>query len=55
MEIQIQKETHITITAVNGTAIIEGQTIAVIGGTVKLVGGKLEVTPDENSLAACYF
>ncbi|WP_196354152.1 Ig-like domain-containing protein, partial [Comamonas testosteroni] len=36
---------NVKITQVNGTAIAEGQTVAVADGSVKLVGGQLEFTP----------
>ncbi|WP_196491419.1 Ig-like domain-containing protein, partial [Comamonas testosteroni] len=37
---------NVKITEVNGTAIAEGQTVVVADGSVKLVGGKLEFTPN---------
>ena len=36
---------NVKITEVNGTAIVEGQTVVVADGSVKLVGGQLEFTP----------
>ena len=39
----------LTISEINGTAITEGQTIAVVGGTVTLTSGELVVTPANNN------
>jgi hypothetical protein len=45
----------LTITEINGTSIIEGQTITVAGGTVTLTSAELVVTPDTNSTTTIIF